>query len=146
MAANELCFCYLYMVQNSRCVCLLTGTVVSVKRDELAYILEPCVCLLTGTVVSVKRDELAYILEPCVCLLTGTVVSVKRDELAYILEHFNIQVDNPMAILNQDTSRNFLHSKSPTDKYRVGGLQYGVGGLQYRVGGLQYRVGGYSIG
>ena len=56
------------------------------------------------------------------CLLTGTVVSVKRDELAYILEHFNIQVDNPMAILNQDTSRNFLHSKSPTDKYRVGGL------------------------
>ena len=59
----------------------------------------------------------------CCFACLGAVVSTKREELAYILEHFNIQVDNPMAILNQDTSRNFLHSKSPNDKYRVGHLQ-----------------------
>merc|ERR1712168_1062673 len=46
------------------------------------------------------------------------VVSMKRDELNHILDQFNIQVDNPISILNQDTSRNFLHSKSANDKYK----------------------------
>ena len=49
----------------------------------------------------------------------GKVVTTKREELNHILDQFNIQVDNPVSILNQDTSRNFLHSKSPQDKYRV---------------------------
>lgn len=53
-------------------------------------------------------------------LLPGKVVSTKREELNHILDQFNIQVDNPVAILNQDTSRCFLHSKSATDKYKVG--------------------------
>ncbi|KAL5021926.1 hypothetical protein ScPMuIL_001081, partial [Solemya velum] len=48
----------------------------------------------------------------------GHVVSQKREELAHILDRFNIQVDNPVSILNQDTSRNFLNSKSPHDKYK----------------------------
>ncbi|XP_022314343.2 structural maintenance of chromosomes protein 6-like isoform X1 [Crassostrea virginica] len=48
----------------------------------------------------------------------GKVVSTKREELTAILDQFNIQVDNPVAILNQDTSRNFLNSKSPHDRYR----------------------------
>ncbi|KAK6188575.1 hypothetical protein SNE40_004723 [Patella caerulea] len=48
----------------------------------------------------------------------GKLVSDKREELAHILDQFNIQVDNPVAILNQDTSRNFLNSKSPQDKYK----------------------------
>ncbi|XP_041357126.1 structural maintenance of chromosomes protein 6-like isoform X2 [Gigantopelta aegis] len=47
----------------------------------------------------------------------GNLVSDKRDELNHILDQFNIQVDNPVAILNQETSRNFLNSKSPKDKY-----------------------------
>ena len=46
-------------------------------------------------------------------------MSTKREELSHILDQFNIQVDNPVSILNQDTSRNFLHSKSPRDKYTV---------------------------
>jgi len=50
---------------------------------------------------------------------TGRVISQKREDLNYILDQFNIQVDNPVAILNQDTSRSFLNSKSPHDKYRV---------------------------
>ena len=45
--------------------------------------------------------------------------STKREELSHILDQFNIQVDNPVAILNQDTSRNFLHSIHPGDKYKV---------------------------
>ncbi|XP_015750805.1 PREDICTED: structural maintenance of chromosomes protein 6-like, partial [Acropora digitifera] len=46
------------------------------------------------------------------------VVSHKKDELNHILDQFNIQVDNPVSVLNQDTSRNFLNSSDPKDKYR----------------------------
>ncbi|CAH1773617.1 unnamed protein product [Owenia fusiformis] len=49
---------------------------------------------------------------------SGKEVSKKREELTRILDQFNIQVENPVAILNQDTSRNFLNSKSPNDKYK----------------------------
>ncbi|XP_067678031.1 structural maintenance of chromosomes protein 6-like isoform X2 [Haliotis asinina] len=49
---------------------------------------------------------------------SGVMVSDKREELFHILDQFNIQVDNPVAILNQETSRNFLNSKSPQDKYK----------------------------
>ncbi|XP_048256019.1 structural maintenance of chromosomes protein 6-like isoform X1 [Haliotis rufescens] len=49
---------------------------------------------------------------------TGVMVSDKREELFHLLDQFNIQVDNPVAILNQETSRNFLNSKSPQDKYK----------------------------
>lgn len=47
----------------------------------------------------------------------GAVISSKREELTRILDHFNIQIDNPVMILNQETSRNFLQSKSARDKY-----------------------------
>jgi len=30
-----------------------------------------------------------------------------------------VQVDNPVSVLNQDTSRNFLNSSDPKDKYKV---------------------------
>lgn len=48
----------------------------------------------------------------------GRVVSQKKDELNHILDQFNIQVDNPVSVLNQDTSRNFLNSSDPKDKYK----------------------------
>lgn len=44
-------------------------------------------------------------------------MTTKRDELQNILDHMNIQVDNPIVVLNQETSRNFLQSKSAKDKY-----------------------------
>lgn len=47
----------------------------------------------------------------------GTVISSKREELTRIVTRFNIQVDNPVMILNQETSRDFLHSKNPKDRY-----------------------------
>ena len=47
------------------------------------------------------------------------VVCTKRDTLNQILEHMMIQVENPLAILTQDTARMFLSSSSPQDKYGV---------------------------
>lgn len=54
-----------------------------------------------------------------VYVLAGKLVTQKREELGHLLEQFNIQVDNPIEILNQDTSRNFLHSTNPKNKYQV---------------------------
>ncbi|XP_034163931.2 structural maintenance of chromosomes protein 6 isoform X2 [Pangasianodon hypophthalmus] len=49
---------------------------------------------------------------------SGCIVSTKKEELTAILDHFNIQVDNPVSILNQEMSKQFLHSKSEADKYK----------------------------
>lgn len=38
----------------------------------------------------------------------GSVVSTKREVLQRILMFLNIQVDNPVCVLNQDASRSFL--------------------------------------
>ncbi|KAJ1564869.1 Structural maintenance of chromosomes protein 6 [Nowakowskiella sp. JEL0078] len=44
-------------------------------------------------------------------------ISTKREELNNICETFQIQVDNPLAILTQDTARSFLATSSAKDKY-----------------------------
>uniref|UniRef100_A0A672TGB0 Structural maintenance of chromosomes protein 6-like n=1 Tax=Sinocyclocheilus grahami TaxID=75366 RepID=A0A672TGB0_SINGR len=49
---------------------------------------------------------------------TGHVISTKKEELTAILDHFGIQVDNPVSIINQEMSKQFLHSKSEADKYK----------------------------
>lgn len=49
--------------------------------------------------------------------VNNRLVSNKKDELDSIVKHFNIQIDNPIMILNQEISRNFLNSKNPRDKY-----------------------------
>jgi len=41
---------------------------------------------------------------------------LKRNELDYILMVLNIQLDNPVAILNQEVAKNFLRTKDPKDK------------------------------
>ncbi|XP_055886369.1 structural maintenance of chromosomes protein 6-like isoform X2 [Biomphalaria glabrata] len=53
-----------------------------------------------------------------ICSATGNTVSTKRDDLQRILDHLNIQVDNPVSVLNQDTSRNFLNTRSASDKFK----------------------------
>ncbi|XP_065648710.1 structural maintenance of chromosomes protein 6 isoform X2 [Hydra vulgaris] len=45
------------------------------------------------------------------------VISTKKEELMAILDQFNIQIDNPVAILTQDTSRSFLNTSNEKDKY-----------------------------
>ncbi|XP_045606950.1 structural maintenance of chromosomes protein 6 [Procambarus clarkii] len=48
----------------------------------------------------------------------GTIVSVKKDEMQRMLDHFNLQVDNPITVLNQDMSRAFLKSTDPQALYQ----------------------------
>ena len=38
-------------------------------------------------------------------------------DLSKILNHFNIQIDNPLCVLNQDVSRSFLNSSNSNKKY-----------------------------
>ncbi|XP_076163825.1 structural maintenance of chromosomes 6 isoform X2 [Ptiloglossa arizonensis] len=49
----------------------------------------------------------------------GEVISTKRNELDNILRAMNIQIDNPISILNQDISRTFLVSSSQEEKYEL---------------------------
>nr|XP_058144077.1 structural maintenance of chromosomes protein 6 isoform X3 [Dasypus novemcinctus] len=48
----------------------------------------------------------------------GAVVSTRKEELIAILDHFNIQVDNPVSVLTQEMSKQFLQSKNEGDKYK----------------------------
>ena len=48
----------------------------------------------------------------------GKVISSKKEDLVNILDEINLQVDNPLTCLNQEMSKNFLHSKSENDKYK----------------------------
>ncbi|KAM4724558.1 structural maintenance of chromosomes protein 6 [Anableps anableps] len=49
---------------------------------------------------------------------SGQLVSNKKEELIAVLDHFNIQLDNPVSILSQEMSKQFLHSKNESDKYK----------------------------
>uniref|UniRef100_A0A2D4N836 Structural maintenance of chromosomes protein 6 n=1 Tax=Micrurus spixii TaxID=129469 RepID=A0A2D4N836_9SAUR len=49
---------------------------------------------------------------------TGVLISSKKEELTAILDHFNIQVDNPVSVLTQEMSKQFLQSKNEGDKYK----------------------------
>lgn len=45
-------------------------------------------------------------------------IAKKREELVRIMDRFNIQVDNPIALLNQDNSRQLLASQDANKLYR----------------------------
>lgn len=49
--------------------------------------------------------------------IIGEPVSNKKEELNKIINFLNIQVDNPISVLNQDVSRSFLVTAGPKDKY-----------------------------
>ncbi|XP_025065793.1 structural maintenance of chromosomes protein 6-like isoform X1 [Alligator sinensis] len=49
---------------------------------------------------------------------SGTLISSKKEELVAVLDHFNIQVDNPVCILTQEMSKQFLQTKNEGDKYK----------------------------
>ncbi|XP_076756685.1 structural maintenance of chromosomes 6 isoform X2 [Xylocopa sonorina] len=49
----------------------------------------------------------------------GDIISTKRNELVNMLKALNIQIDNPISILNQDISRTFLISSKPEEKYEL---------------------------
>ncbi|XP_018567595.1 structural maintenance of chromosomes protein 6 [Anoplophora glabripennis] len=49
----------------------------------------------------------------------GEIISTQSREVQNITISLNIQVDNPICILNQDTSRNFLSSNDPKNKFTL---------------------------
>ena len=57
------------------------------------------------------------------CSATGRRIADKREELDAICEHFDIQVDNPLTVLTQETAKRFLASARPKDLYQVQTLQ-----------------------
>nr|CAH7726241.1 unnamed protein product [Callosobruchus chinensis] len=54
-----------------------------------------------------------------ICSENGEVVSTHAKEVQNITTGLNIQVHNPVCILNQDTSRNFLNSSDSKKKYTL---------------------------
>ncbi len=46
-------------------------------------------------------------------------MTTKKQELDNIVEQFNIQVENPVCFLNQETSKHFLNSSNTGDKYKL---------------------------
>ncbi|KAF2982213.1 hypothetical protein EK904_002637, partial [Melospiza melodia maxima] len=54
---------------------------------------------------------------------SGTIISSKKEELIGILDHFNIQVDNPVSVLTQEMSKQFLQTKNEGDKYKATQLE-----------------------
>ena len=42
-----------------------------------------------------------------------------KEELLAITDHFNLQVENPLNVLDQETAKSFLNSTSSGDKYHV---------------------------
>ncbi|XP_069682239.1 structural maintenance of chromosomes protein 6-like isoform X2 [Periplaneta americana] len=49
----------------------------------------------------------------------GVTVSTKREELDRIVTAFNIQVENPISVLNQDIARTFLNCSDPSEKFKL---------------------------
>lgn len=49
---------------------------------------------------------------------SGKTITNSRQEVDAMLDCFNILIDNPVVILNQDTSKEFMTSKTPADMYR----------------------------
>lgn len=49
----------------------------------------------------------------------GSVISTHTKEINRITSHFNIQIDNPVCILNQETSRNFLATSDSKQKFKL---------------------------
>ncbi|KDR12930.1 structural maintenance of chromosomes protein 6 isoform X2 [Zootermopsis nevadensis] len=49
----------------------------------------------------------------------GEVISSKKEELDRIVSAFNIQIENPVTIMNQDTARTFLNSSNSHEKYNL---------------------------
>ncbi|XP_056665597.1 structural maintenance of chromosomes protein 6-like [Monodelphis domestica] len=84
------------------------------NRGENAYkpdsygdsiIVHQCISV-SGTVSYKLKDQ------------SGSVITSKKAELAEILEHFNIRVDNPMTILQQEMGRQLLQTRSDGERYK----------------------------
>jgi hypothetical protein len=49
--------------------------------------------------------------------MEGKVISSRKEDLINMTDHFLISIENPLAILTQDTARQFLSNSTAKDKY-----------------------------
>jgi len=49
---------------------------------------------------------------------TGRIISTKKSDIEEIVEYFQLQVDNPMTVLNQDRAKSFLTKATAAEKYK----------------------------
>ena len=47
----------------------------------------------------------------------GRIISDRKDEIVAICDNYNIQVDNPLSVLTQETAKKFLVNSTPHDLY-----------------------------
>ena len=47
----------------------------------------------------------------------GRIISDRKDEIVAICDNYNIQVDNPLSVLTQETAKKFLVNSTPRDLY-----------------------------
>jgi chromosome segregation ATPase len=68
--------------------------------------------------VSYTSPELpaAICFPPAQCV--GRVISTKREALLSLCDYLNIEIDNPLSILMQETAKKFLADSTPHDKYQ----------------------------
>jgi structural maintenance of chromosomes protein 6 len=48
---------------------------------------------------------------------SGKIISDKKDEVVAICDNYNIQVENPLSVLTQETAKKFLVNSTPQDLY-----------------------------
>mmetsp|Transcript_38319 Transcript_38319/g.95079 ORF Transcript_38319/g.95079 Transcript_38319/m.95079 type:complete len:1065 (-) Transcript_38319:299-3493(-) len=74
---------------------------------------------LYGEVITVERTISASGSAPFkIKSQWGKDVGHSKEHLVRITDHFNIDVDNPIVVMSQDKTREFLHSGKDTDKYK----------------------------
>ena len=66
----------------------------------------------------------------------GQVISSRKADLMNILDNFQIAVDNPMAILTQDTARLFLANSTSGQKYDFFMKGTGLSTLDFKLNDL----------
>ena len=49
----------------------------------------------------------------------GRVVSQRKQDLIQITDNMNLQIENPVCVLTQDMSRQFLQKSDPSSCYKV---------------------------
>lgn len=66
---------------------------------------------------------------------TGRLISNKKSDIDELVEYFQLQVDNPMTVLNQEMAKKFLTRSTPAAKY-----DFFIEGVQLKALDADYKV------
>lgn len=98
-----LCMCTLFIYLSR----WLLGQIISNKKEELMSILD-------HFNIQVSHAVLLFMMFTIVLYINSLMITSWN-----YANPLSAQVDNPVSILNQEMSKQFLHSKSEADKYKV---------------------------